>query len=70
MFPVPGMDGKATFEELLKINRDVKVLLCSGFTEEETTSAFGNQQPAGFLQKPYRPGDILERVSGSSMSGE
>ena len=62
-YSMPGMDGKATFEELVKINKDVKVLLCSGYTEEEMESAFGDVRPAGFIHKPYQPAALLERMS-------
>jgi PAS domain S-box-containing protein len=62
-YSMPGMDGKATFEELVKINKDVKVLLCSGYTEEEMESAFGDVRPSGFIHKPYQPAELLERIS-------
>ncbi len=62
-YSMPGMDGKTAFEELFRINKNVKVLLCSGYTEEETYSAFGTDKPAGFFQKPYKPEALLERVS-------
>jgi PAS domain S-box-containing protein len=62
-YSMPGMNGKDAFEELVKINQDVKVLLCSGYTQEETTSLFGDMQPAEFIQKPYQPLALLERVS-------
>jgi PAS domain S-box-containing protein len=62
-YSMPGMDGKAAFEELVKINKDVQVLLCSGYSEEETSSVFGDVRPVGFIQKPYQPAALLERVS-------
>ena len=61
-YSMPGMDGKAAFEELIKINKEVKVLLCSGYTEEEIKSAFADSHPYGFIKKPYKPSDFL--VSG------
>ena len=61
-YSMPEMDGKATFDELLKINKDVKVLLSSGYTEGDTFSAFGSKRPAGFFQKPYKPAELTERV--------
>jgi CheY-like chemotaxis protein len=62
-YSMPGMDGKAAFHELLKINPDVKVMLCSGYTEEEIKSAFGDIQPQAFIQKPYKPSSLLEKAS-------
>jgi two-component system, cell cycle sensor histidine kinase and response regulator CckA len=62
-YAMPGMDGKATFEQLRRIDGGVKVLLCSGYTEEETSSAFGPLRPSGFIQKPYNSDRLLELVS-------
>jgi CheY-like chemotaxis protein len=62
-YSMPGMDGKAAFQELLKINKDVKVLICSGYSGEEMESAFGDVRAAGFIHKPYQPAELLERVS-------
>ena len=62
-YSMPGMDGKAAFHELRKINPDVKVMLCSGYTEEEIKSAFGDIQPQAFIQKPYKPNSLLEKAS-------
>ena len=63
-YSMPGMDGKAAFDELVKINKDVKVLLCSGYSEEEMESAFDGARPAGILQKPYSTNTFLEMVAG------
>jgi two-component system, cell cycle sensor histidine kinase and response regulator CckA len=62
-YSMPGMDGKAAFEELVKINKNVKVLLCSGYTEEEMELAFGDVRPSGFIHKPYQPAALVERIA-------
>jgi len=61
-YSMPGMDGKTAFAELVKINSAVKVLVCSGYSEEDMASAFGEMRPAGFLHKPYRPTVLLEKT--------
>jgi signal transduction histidine kinase len=61
-YSMPGMDGKAVFEELRKINKDVKVILTSGYAEEKISPLFDDVRPAGFIQKPYKPGILLDRV--------
>ena len=58
---MPRMDGKACFRELRKINRDVKVILSSGYSEEDATSRFQGKRLAGFIQKPYSP-QLLAKV--------
>ncbi len=62
-YSMPVMDGKAAFDELLKINKEVKVLLCSGYSEEETMSVFGRERPSGFFQKPYNTDLFVKRVA-------
>ncbi|MEI7907223.1 MAG: response regulator [Bacteroidota bacterium] len=62
-YSMPHMDGKAAFEKLLEINKEVKVLLCSGYTEEETMSVFGIDRPKGYFQKPYKPDVLVQRVA-------
>jgi DNA-binding NarL/FixJ family response regulator len=44
------------------INKEVKVLLSSGYAEENILSAFGDRRPSGFIQKPYKPDALLDRV--------
>jgi len=58
---MPKMDGKTCFTELRRINPDVKVILSSGYNEQEATSRFAGQGLAGFIQKPYLP-DALQQT--------
>jgi PAS domain S-box-containing protein len=50
---MPRMDGVATYVALRQVKRDVKVILCSGFSQTEAMRHFGGQGLAGFIQKPY-----------------
>ncbi|MDQ6990252.1 MAG: response regulator [Mariprofundaceae bacterium] len=59
---MPRMDGKTCFTELQRINPDVKVVLSSGYSEQEATNQFTGQGLAGFIQKPYRPGDLQRKM--------
>jgi len=52
---MPKMDGKACFRELRRINKDVKVILSSGYSEENVTARFQGKGLSGFVQKPYSP---------------
>lgn len=51
---MPHMDGEQCFRELRMLNSDVKVIMCSGFSELEVTQKFAGKGLAGFIQKPYR----------------
>jgi CheY-like chemotaxis protein len=54
---MPEMSGKATFEELKKINPAVKVLLVSGYSTNKQTEELFELGCNGFIQKPF---DIIE----------
>ncbi|MCX6135365.1 MAG: PAS domain S-box protein [Ignavibacteriales bacterium] len=51
---MPVMDGAETFRRLKAIDSSVKVVLSSGYGEEEAIGRFEGLGLSGFLQKPYR----------------
>jgi two-component system cell cycle sensor histidine kinase/response regulator CckA len=51
---MPGIGGEEVFVELRRIDPQVQVLLCSGFSEKEATRRFGEHGLAGFIQKPFK----------------
>ena len=61
---MPRMDGEETFRELHRICPDVCVILMSGFNEQEAAARFVGKGLAGFLQKPFTPEDLRERLEG------
>jgi PAS domain S-box-containing protein len=51
---MPEMDGVETFQRMIQIKPDVKVILCSGYSPEEIKVRFTKGCiPATFLKKPY-----------------
>ncbi len=50
---MPGLSGRETFDKLLQIDPDVRVVLTSGYTQAEATRDFEGRKLAGFLHKPY-----------------
>ena len=59
---MPNMDGEETYRELRRITPDVKVLLSSGYNEQDAINRFAGKRLAGFIQKPYRAADLLGAV--------
>ncbi len=59
---MPVMDGEEAFRELRRLRPGVRVLLSSGYTEQEATSRFAGRGLAGFLQKPYRARELVDKV--------
>jgi PAS domain S-box-containing protein len=50
---MPRMDGRECFKALRALRPDLPVVLCSGFSEQESVKAFLGEGLAGFIQKPY-----------------
>jgi two-component system cell cycle sensor histidine kinase/response regulator CckA len=59
---MPVMDGDETFRALRRLRPGVRVLLSSGFNEQEATARFAGRGLAGFLQKPYRARQLVAKV--------
>jgi len=59
---MPKMNGEECFRQLRQINSAVKVILSSGYNEQEATSRFVGKGLAGFLQKPYTPQELVDKI--------
>jgi CheY-like chemotaxis protein len=62
---MPHLDGAATLIQLRQIQPDVRVILSSGYTEEDATRRFSDRDLAGFLQKPYALSDLIAAIRAS-----
>ncbi len=59
---MPNLDGEETLRELLRIRPNVKTILSSGYNEQDLTDRFAGKGLSAFIQKPYRPDQLRERV--------
>ena len=59
---MPGMGGVETFKALRAIRPDVRVLVATGYDQQEAARQFAHEQLAGFLRKPYDPEDLAAEV--------
>ncbi len=59
---MPDMSGGVTLQELRRIRRDVRVLLSSGYAQEDALPGVDASAVAGFIQKPYRPAELVEAI--------
>lgn len=50
---MPKMSGKQAFMELIKINKNIKTLLASGFKKDSRVESILELGVKGFIQKPY-----------------
>jgi two-component system, cell cycle sensor histidine kinase and response regulator CckA len=64
---MPRLDGDKCFQELRRVRADIRVVLTSGYNEQEVARRFAGRDLAGFLQKPYTLTglqEIIKRVLG------
>jgi PAS domain S-box-containing protein len=61
---MPGMDGEETFRELRRIQPRVRVVLASGYSDQEISQRFQGTGLAGFIEKPYRVEALAAKLRG------
>ena len=59
---MPNMDGVETLGELRRIQEDVKVVLSSGYHEQDVTERLAGAGFAGFLKKPYTEDTLIGKL--------
>jgi PAS domain S-box-containing protein len=59
---MPMMNGKEVFFELKKIDKNVKVIISSGFSQDGDASDLLEYPNVAFLQKPYRTATLLAKI--------
>jgi two-component system cell cycle sensor histidine kinase/response regulator CckA len=59
---MPGLSGEETFARLSQRAPHVPVVLSSGYDHAEAMRRFHDEAPVGFIQKPYRPEQLLAEI--------
>jgi len=59
---MPRMSGEQAYSELRRLRPNVAVILSSGFNEQDATSRLAGKGFAAFIQKPYRPAELVEQL--------
>jgi len=60
---MPGMTGDEVFLKVREIDKDIPVILSSGYSELETATALIEKGLSGFIQKPYKQDDLLSKIN-------
>ncbi len=60
---LPGISGEETFKRLKVINPNVRVIVSSGFPNEDVTKKFDGTGVIGYLQKPYNYVTLVDSVN-------
>ncbi|MBI4752370.1 MAG: response regulator [Acidobacteria bacterium] len=56
---VGGMGGRETMEHLLKLDKDVRAIVCSGYSNTQVLSRYADFGFRDFLSKPFQMDDLL-----------
>jgi len=59
---MPAMDGEQVFKEIRRIKRNAKILLSSGYSEQEVRRKFVGKGVSGFIQKPYQADLLVQKL--------
>lgn len=59
---MPFLNGDEVFREIRRLDPDARVILMSGYDEQEATTRFASADLSGFLQKPFAAGDLTEKL--------
>ncbi len=59
---MPNLDGSETFRRLKAFDNDVRVLISSGFSKDDTARRLMTEGVTDFLGKPYQVGELLDKV--------
>lgn len=59
---LPGISGSETFDQLKKINPDVKIILSSGYSINGDADSIMRRGCRGFLQKPFNSSMLSQKI--------
>jgi PAS domain S-box-containing protein len=59
---MPHLDGEETFRQMRTLNPSVRVILTSGFNQQEAVNRFAGKGLSGFIQKPFELGSLIQVI--------
>lgn len=59
---MPGLSGHETFQALKQIEPQAKIILSSGYSEEEVNRQFAGEDVADFLAKPFQLTSLIKKI--------
>jgi signal transduction histidine kinase/CheY-like chemotaxis protein len=67
---MPHMDGKEAFRAMQRLHPGVRVILCSGYNEQDAIGRLTGIGLAGFIQKPFNMATLKEKLVEVLAAGE
>ena len=59
---MPGLSGEETFSSIRQLNKEIPILITSGFSQSEIPLLCQNDPFSEFIQKPFSLDHLIERV--------
>ena len=59
---MPHLDGEETFRQMRMLNPGVRVILTSGFNQQDAVNRFTGKGLAGFIQKPFELHSLIQVI--------
>jgi len=60
---MPEMSGKDCFEELRRVNPSARIIICSGYSMDDTITALLKRGASGYIAKPFQKTDVSIKVT-------
>ncbi len=67
---MPHMDGVETYRELRQIDKDVRVVVASGYSENDISEQFAGKGLAGVIQKPFQLAELRKKLKTALMASQ
>jgi PAS domain S-box-containing protein len=62
---MPRLDGEGSFQALRALDPGVRVVMTSGYSEQDMATRFAGKGLAGFVPKPYTLAELAERLQAA-----
>ncbi|MFQ5628264.1 MAG: response regulator, partial [bacterium] len=59
---MPNLNGEETFRGMRSIQKDIRVILMSGYNQQDATNRFSEKGLAGFIHKPFNPEELIAKM--------
>ena len=59
---MPRLNGDEVFRRIRSSQPETRVILCSGYTEEDIVRHFDGRGLAGFIEKPFKPSELISKI--------
>lgn len=67
---MPNLGGVDTLRALRELDRDLPVILSSGYDDRDLSSEVRSDAPVAFLKKPYSPADLADCLASLGVCDE